>query len=112
LVGSAAIVLLVVVLILVQIPGEDDPAAPAARVEEVRKVGDVFHVEVGVHNAGESTAAQVQVTADLTLEGTTHTGEQVIDFLSGGEEKQVVFIFDEDPASGDLRATVTGCAVP
>jgi uncharacterized protein (TIGR02588 family) len=78
----------------------------------VREVGDLFHVEVSVHNDGESTAAQVQVTADLTVGGRTLTGEQVIDFLSGGEEKQVVFIFDQDPASGDLRTTVTGYAVP
>jgi len=112
LLGSAGLVLVVVVLILAQVPGDDRPAEPVARVGRVRQVGDAFQVDVTVANAGDRTAAQVQVTAGLTLGDTTSTAEQTIDFLSGGEDEQVVFIFDDDPASGDLRVAVTGYAVP
>jgi len=112
LIGSAAIVFFVVALIVVQIPGEDRPAAPTARVEDVRRVGEAFHVEVAVRNRGDRTAAQVQVTADLTVGEETSTAEQTVDFLSGGEEQQVIFVFDEDPSSGELRVSVTGFAVP
>lgn len=109
---SAAIVLGVVTLIALQIPGDDRPAEPAARIEEVQQVGAVHQVSVVVSNAGDKTAAQVQVTAELaTKEGGT-TAEQTLDFLSGGDEKKVVFIFDDDLAPGDLRVSVTGYAVP
>jgi uncharacterized protein (TIGR02588 family) len=112
LVGSAAVVLLVVALIVAQIPGDDRPAAPAAQVERVRQVGEAFHVDVTVHNGGDGTAANVQVSAELTVEDAVLTGDQVIDFLSGGEDRDLSFVFDEDPASGTLRVAVTGYAAP
>ena len=101
LVVSAGVVLVVVGLIVVQIPGTDQTAAPTARVQAVRVVGDSFHVEVIVHNDGDPTAANVQVLAELIIDGDELTGDQTIDFLSGGEDQHLSFIFDEDPASGD-----------
>jgi uncharacterized protein (TIGR02588 family) len=110
--GSVVIVLFVVALIVVQIPGEDRPPNPTARVEDVRRMGDAFHVEVQVRNHGDRTAAQVRVTADLIVADETSTADQTIDFLSGGEERQVVFVFADDPTSGELRVTVSGFALP
>lgn len=111
-VASAAVVVSVVALIVAQIPGHDRPAAPVARVERVREVGDAFHVDVTVRNDGDETAANVQVSAELTVDGEASTGDQTLDFLSGGEHRDVSFVFDQDPELGRLRVVVTGYAEP
>jgi uncharacterized protein (TIGR02588 family) len=112
LVGAVAVVAAVVALILAQIPGEDRPAAPTATVDAVQQVGDAFHVDVTVTNAGSRTAANVQVAAELTVGGEEQTGDQTIDFLSGGEDQRLSFVFDDDPADGELRVAITGYAEP
>lgn len=61
---------------------------------------------------GQSTAANVQVAAELVIEDETLAGDQTIDFLSGGETQHLSFVFDSDPATGDLSVAVTGYAVP
>lgn len=110
--GSASVVLLVVALIVAQIPGSDQPAAPVARVNQIRQVGDAFHVDVTVDNRGDTTAANVQVLAELRVNGEAFTGDQTIDFLSGGERRDLSFVFGGDPALGDLEVRVTGYAAP
>jgi uncharacterized protein (TIGR02588 family) len=109
---SAAVLLLFAGLIATQIPGHDDPAAPTAQVEQVRPVGDAFQVDVSVGNAGDTTAANVQVSAELTANDESFTGDQTIDFLAGGEEHDLSFVFPRDPRDGELRVVVTGFAVP
>ena len=109
---SAAVVLAVVALILAQVPGEDEPAAPAARIDEVREVEGSYHVEVMVENLGHAAATQVQVVAELTTPEATYTGDQTVEILSGGAERSLVFVFTEDPSSGDLRVDVSGFATP
>lgn len=105
-------VVVVVALILAQIPGEDGPAAPSAVVEQVRQVDGVFHVDVTVRNEGDVTAAQVQIVAELVVGDTSYSGEQSIDFLSPGENDEVVFMFDHAPAEGDLHVRIASYAVP
>lgn len=112
LVGSLVVLLVVVALIALQIPGDDDPAAPVARVAGVRPVRDAFHVDVTVHNAGDQTAANVQVSAELVVGGEVVTGDQTVDFLSADEEAELTFLFDQDPATGDLSISVSGFAAP
>jgi uncharacterized protein (TIGR02588 family) len=103
----------VVVGLLAQIASGDDPPQPAAVVGEVSRQPDgTFHVPVAVRNPGDRAAAEVQVAAELQLGGTTTTGDQTIDFLGAGETERLVFVFADDPASGALRVTVTGFAVP
>ena len=36
----------------------------------------------------------------------------MIDFLAGGEEEELVFIFEDDPADGELTVAVSGFGVP
>jgi uncharacterized protein (TIGR02588 family) len=110
--GAAAVVLLLVGLIVAQIPGSDRPAAPEARVDGVRQAADTFHVDVTVDNRGERSATNVQISAELTIGVDTVTGDQTIDFLSGGEQQRLTFVFTQDPASGDLQVAVTGFGVP
>ncbi len=112
LVASAGVVLLVIVLILLQIPGDDLPAAPVVEVEGVRQVGEVFHVDVTVRNDGDATAAAVQVVAELVVDDTTYEGEQTVDYLSEDENHDLVFVFDNDPDDGELDVKIASFAIP
>lgn len=104
---------LLVGLIVVQLFDDPEPAAPVAEVDgEPRLVGGLHHVDVVVTNEGDETAAEVQVTAELVQDGQTTTGDQTVDFLAGGEEVDLVFVFSDDPADGSLSVEVSGFAVP
>ena len=90
-----------------------DPANPTADAPgPVVQVGEQFRVPVDVVNHGDLAAAEVQVMAELTIDGETTSGDQVIDFLGGGERQAITFVFADDPASGDLVVSVTGFAEP
>lgn len=112
LLASIGVLAVIVGLIAVQIPGGDEPAAPVVTVAGVREVRSTFHVDVVVENDGERTAANVQVTAELTVGSDTFSGDQTIDFLSGGERADLTFVFADDPADGELRVVVSGYAEP
>lgn len=112
--GVSALILVVVLGLLV-VPAfhTDDPAAPAAdRPGPVRQVGGQFFVPVEIVNRGDQGAAQVQVVAELTIGGKTTSGDQVIDFLGGGETQELTFAFADDPAHGELLIAVAGFAKP
>src|SRR3546814_14647821 len=78
----------VVLLIAVQMPGEDEPPVPTARVDDVRRLGDQFHVVVDVTNTGDQTAANVQIHGELNVRGEVRTGEKTVAFRTGGEHVQ------------------------
>lgn len=110
--ASTVVLLVVVALLVVQMLSGDGPAAPVAVVQEVTEVGEQFHVHVAVTNDGDRTAANVQVVAELDVGGQVVTGDQSIDFLSGGEDTDLVFVFGDDPSQGSLTVQVTGYEVP
>lgn len=91
-----------------------EPAIVTVAPSGDRRVTDSqTYVTARVHNAGDETAEAVQVLATLTVDGEdVAEGEQAIDFLSGGESEEVVFVFDvtEPRALVDLR--VGGYVVP
>ena len=109
---SLAVLAALIGLIVVQLGAGQDPAAPVATVEAVRTVGRSHHVEVTVRNEGDDTAADVQVLASLEIGGRTTEADQVIDFLAGDEEEDLVFVFRDDPAEGELTVEVAGFSVP
>lgn len=110
---AAAVVLAIATAMVVQSFGSFDPAAPVAElVGATRNTDGHWFVPVDVTNHGDETAAQVQVTAELTIEGVTTTGDQVIDFLGGDEVVHLTFGFDDDPAGGELVVRVTGFSKP
>ena len=110
---SCAVLLLIVALIAVQLVGGQDDAAPEAhRVGPVRVVGGQHFVEVEVTNGGDVTAANVQVNASLVIDGEATEGDQSIDFLAGHETEDLVFVFDEAPSDGELTVAVSGYGVP
>ena len=110
---SSLILAVLVALIATQI---DDTRASAAPVAEIagkpRKIGDLHHVDVTVTNEGDHTAANVQVSAELTVDGKTSSADQTIDFLAGDEEEDLVFVFEDDPGDGELTVAVTSFASP
>jgi uncharacterized protein (TIGR02588 family) len=112
--GVSAVVLFVVVATLVGLAFRESAAAePVARLPgPVREVDGQFFVPVDIVNRGDEGAAEVQVLAELTIGGETTSGDQVIDFLGGGEVQQLTFAFDDDPASGEIIISVTGFAAP
>jgi len=110
---SAAILLAVVGLLVVDLVGTDDPAAPVATVSEPRRLGDAFIVPVEVRNDGDGTAFDVEVRATLTTDdAAADEGTVVVAFLPGGDTEEVVFRFTTDPAEGELKVEVTSFAVP
>ena len=75
-------------------------------------VGELHVVDVDVSNGGDLTASDVQVSASLIVDGETTEGDQTIDFLAGGEVEELVFVFADDPADGELTVAVTSFGVP
>ena len=74
-VGSCCILAFVLGLILVQMRDPLDPQAPVAEVSgETLVVDGHHHVRVAVDNIGDKTAANVQVTAELEIDGATAGG--------------------------------------
>jgi uncharacterized protein (TIGR02588 family) len=113
-VGVSALILATVVgVLLVLAIRTDEPANPAADPPgPARQVGEQFFVPVDIVNNGDVGAAEVQVVAELTIDGVTSSGDQVVDFLGGGERQALTFIFADDPATGELKISVTGFAEP
>jgi uncharacterized protein (TIGR02588 family) len=112
--GASASILAVVVGALVVLAFRTaEPARPAADPPgPARQVGEQFLVPIGIVNHGDLGAAEVQVVAELTIDGATSSGDQVVDFLGGGERQELTFVFAADPAEGELVISVTGYADP
>ena len=113
LVVSSLLLLLVVAVLAREVVRDRAPAAPVARVDgEARRLGDRFLIAVRVTNEGDDTAANVQVTASLDVDGEVTEADQVIDFLGGGAEERLSFAFDDDPRDGELTVEVGSFAEP
>lgn len=112
--GISALILAVVVgLLVVRAFHAEAAAAPIAdRPGAVKEISGQYFVPVEIVNRGDLGAAQVQVVAELTIDGNTTSSDQVIDFLGGEETQGLTFIFADDPAEGDLNITVAGFAEP
>jgi uncharacterized protein (TIGR02588 family) len=83
------------------------------QVGEVRVVGRQSYLTAEVHNAGEETAQAVQVIVELTVDGEVIAdGEQLIDFLSGGEAEHIVCILDRTAPEAEPELRVASYKVP
>lgn len=105
---AVAILLVVMGAILVEALQSHDKAQPVATVERTERVGESFHVRVLVENKGDLAASNVQVVASLD----DTEGDQVVDFLAGGDDEELVFVFADDPSDGEFAVEVTGFTVP
>ena len=109
---ASVIVLAVIGAILLQVPRSVAPAAPAVEVGRVQERNGAFFVPVVVTNEGDDTAQNVQVNATLTLDDGEVTADQVVDFLAGGEQEELEFVFEDDPDGGELDVVVGGFSLP
>jgi uncharacterized protein (TIGR02588 family) len=110
---SAAVLLVVMGLVALQIPTEDKPPLPVARITSFgEERGESYVVVVEVENRGDTTAENIQVSVSLETEEATVEGDQTIDFLAGEEKHEIEFLFDENPSSGELDVRVTGYGIP
>ena len=105
---SLAIVLGVLIAIGSLLVGqEEDDVRFTLTVAGIKPEGDAHHVRVRVRNEGQRTAENVQVIAELLLPGQEPVeGEQQVMFLAGGAEEELVFVFPDDPAAGELTLRV------
>lgn len=110
---ATAIILALVAILGSEVVGPTAPAAPEASIAGgIEERAGAFHVPVEVVNRGDHAAAQVAVVAKLEIDGKTIEADQTIDFLAGGEEERLLFVFDDDPSDGRLTVRVSGYAKP
>lgn len=82
-------------------------------VAAVRERGLDHHVHVRVRNDGDRTVENVQVVAELRIDGEQPLeGEQLLHFLAPSTEDEVVFVFNRDPNEGTLDLRVASYATP
>lgn len=80
---------------------------------EVRETQGQFYVPFKVTNTGGGTAESVQVIGEFRLNGEIEeSGEQQIDFLSGGESEEGAFIFTRNPKNGEIILRVASYKLP
>jgi len=110
---SCAVVAVVLVVVGLQVAKPQGPPVPVATVVGTSQQSDGrYVVQVVVRNEGGGTAADVQVVAELARGGTSAEADQVIDFLAGQQATEMAFVFDEDPAAGELEVVVASFALP
>lgn len=92
---------------------EDIPPILSITSKSIREAQGQYYVPFEVTNTGGGTAESVQVMGELLIDGkTSESGEQQIDFLSGGETSEGAFIFTHNPEEGKLVLRVTSYKLP
>ncbi|HEY9622142.1 MAG TPA: TIGR02588 family protein [Crinalium sp.] len=89
------------------------PAISVTEPQSIRETDGQFYIPFEVTNTGGGTAESVQIMAELTVNGeVVESGEQQIDFLSGGETAEGAFVFSQDPRSGEVTIRVASYKLP
>lgn len=112
---SAAIV--AAVLLVIALAWATGPSGPPVLVAErsgpIVREGDVYRVPFSVRNDGGEAADQVQVIAELVIDGeVAGDGEQSFMFLASGETEEGEFLLGRNPAEGVLTIEVASYARP
>ncbi len=112
----ASLVLAVIVALVLydwQFTQNLPPAFRIEIVEPARLTEGRYYVPFSLRNTGGHIARTVQVIAQLHLaNGQDEMGEQQFDFLSGNERKTGSFVFEHNPAEGDLVVRVASFGLP
>lgn len=101
-------------IIYVWLTKEKEPPLISVTQDGVtREAQGNFYVPFAITNTGGGTAASVQVIAELRVQGEVEeSGEQQIDFLSGGETESGAFVFTRNPKEGELVLRVASYKLP
>lgn len=112
-------ILIGLILLSWAIKGDEPPVLSITHSEAIREIEGEFYVPFTLKNTGGRTAESVQVIGELREKGEKgkkgeiiETGDQQIDFLSGGEEEEAAFIFTQDPRQADLTLRVASYKLP
>ncbi len=94
-------------IVLLWVQPRDEATLRVEQTGEVRVVDGQSYLTATVSNTGDVTAEAVQVVAELLVDGEVITsGEQVVDFLSGGEAEEVVFVLDGSAPEAETKLRV------
>ncbi|MEI2579544.1 TIGR02588 family protein [Scytonema sp. PRP1] len=115
--GIAALILTVIVGLVLYIWFDKEKRQPpditVSNQGTVREASGQFYVPFEIKNIGGGTAESVQVIAELRINGEVEeSGEQQIDFLSGGETEEGAFVFSRNPQEGELVLRVASYKLP
>jgi uncharacterized protein (TIGR02588 family) len=91
-----------------------DPAnITVQQVGAPRVVATQTYLSAEVTNVGDETAENVQVHAEMKVDDeVVAEAEQIIDFLSGDETEELVFVFAEMPPNAQVELTIASFKVP
>jgi uncharacterized protein (TIGR02588 family) len=115
--GIAALILAGIVGLVLYIWFDEEKQQPpditVSNQGTVREASGQFYVPFEIKNIGGGTAESVQVIAELRINGEVEeSGEQQIDFLSGGETEEGSFVFSRNPQEGELVLRVASYKLP
>ena len=114
---GVSVALLGAVLAVILVAWATGPTGPPVLVAErsgpVTQEGDVYRVPWSVRNDGGEAANDVQVVAELVVDGRVEAeGEQTVMFLSSGEEESGAFLMATNPVEGTLTISVASYSEP
>ncbi|HEV2073517.1 MAG TPA: TIGR02588 family protein [Thermomicrobiales bacterium] len=95
--------------------GGEKPAAILVepQMQELRQDNGGYYLPVIVRNEGDPTVEEVNIEAELdTGAGEPETAQFTVNFLAGGEQVEGTFVFQHDPAEGDLTTRVMSFQEP
>jgi uncharacterized protein (TIGR02588 family) len=113
-IASLIVALLVgLILFIWATQSHEDPIVQVNRQGDIHTEQGFYYVPFAVKNVGGGTAESVEIVAELRRNGEVEEeGQMQIDFLSSQEEQEGVFIFENDPASGDFTLRASGYRLP
>jgi uncharacterized protein (TIGR02588 family) len=91
-----------------------DPAhVTVETLGDPRVVDGQSYFSAELTNHGDETAEAVQVRAELIAgDAVVGEGEQIVDFLSGGQTEELVFVFADVPPGAQIELRVASFKVP
>ena len=83
------------------------------QMQEIRQDNGSYYLPVIVRNEGDPTVEEVNIEAELdTGAGEPETAQFTVNFLAGGEQVEGTFVFQHNPAEGNLTARVISFQKP
>lgn len=113
-----SIAILIAILGLVTylyVRGDEQPVVILVepQMQALRQDEGGYYLPVIIRNEGDPTVEEVHIEAELdTGSGETETAQLTIQFLAGGEQLEATFIFQHDPAEGELTTRATSFQEP
>jgi uncharacterized protein (TIGR02588 family) len=106
--GAIIFVGMLAVLIATGVNGADGPPSVRVTVERVQQIGGGYVVEFVARNAGEGTAAGVDIVGELTAGASVEERRAHFDYLPPHSARRGGVFFEGDPRQGELTLRAEG----